>query len=419
MPFNIRVFLGGLVFVALLIGIILGVYLIGQRQKLKSKASVGDAVVKTAFFDLQADKTSLRVGETFKLNISLRSETDPANLVSVKLNYPKDKLSIESLKALSYEPDQEALSAATRQINLSTYTPNHDADCDGVLTERDQELFNQGAGFVKTWFEDFYDNNSGEVSLIGGLPSPGYQTTTSGRALIVCAVFRALGQGDARLSLQQESEIFRDLDNLDILAARGDLSFDILDPGGIAYNLVPGWNLIGISHTTASPITPASILEPYSQKCYAIAQYMPSTRKYKMFYIGNVPNEDPITGIEGGNTYFIYCAQDTDFRLSLQPNPFIWTDLINSLEPLTIAYRGYKYFFIPIPSDATSTHADAFIQEASGKLTQAGKSSTCVRLYKFNTSDNIWAYFHTGDGADKNFDIKKEEGYILGCAMLR
>lgn len=420
MSLNIRVVLGGLVFVALLIGIILGVYLVGQRQKLKSKASVGESVVKTAFFDLQADKTSLKTGETFRLNISLRSETDPANLVSVKLKYPKDKLSVESLKALSYEPDQDAQDASARQLDLSNYQPNHDADCDGRLTEADQALFNQGAGFIKTWFENFYDNNSGEVSLIGGLPSPGHKTTSGKPTLVACAVFKTLTRGQAKISLEDGSEIFRDIDSQDILAAKGDISFDISDilaPSQISYNFSPGWNFIGIAHTISSPLSPASMLASYSQKCFAIAQYIPSANKYKMFYIDNVANEDPITSIESGKTYFIYCDQNTDFRLSLQPNPFTWIQLINNLDPLTITYRGYKYFVMPAPSDTTSTKADAFIQEATSKLTQAGKSSTCVRLYKFNTSENIWAYFHTGDGAEKNFDIRKEEGYILGCSI--
>lgn len=417
MTFNIKAILGGLVFVALLIGIIFGVYLVGQRQKLKSKASTGDNIVKTAFFDLQADKTSLKTGETFRLNISLRSETDPANLVSVKLKYPKDKLSIESLKALSYEPDQDLASTTARQLDLSVYKPNHDANCDGRLTEADQELFNQGAGFIKTWFENFYDNNNGEVSLIGGLPSPGYKTTAGSSSLIACAVFKTLTRSQAKISLEDGSEIFRDIDSQDILAAKGDISFDISEVAQISYNLSAGWNFIGLAHTITSPITPASILEPYSQTCFAIAQYIPRDNKYKMFYVDNVANEDPITSIEGGKTYFIYCDQNTDFRLSLQPSPFMWSGLINTLDALTVTYRGYKYFVMPAPSDTTSTKADAFIQEATLKLTQAGKSSTCVRLYKFNTSENIWAYFHTGDGADKNFDIKKEEGYILGCAI--
>ncbi|MBI2338339.1 hypothetical protein HYU95_04110, partial [Candidatus Daviesbacteria bacterium] len=71
------------------------------------------------------------------------------------------------------------------------------------------------------WVEDFYDNTTGEISLVGGVPDPGYKTSVGGEsALMATIVFSAKSLGTGTISFTNESEILSNLNNINILTIK-------------------------------------------------------------------------------------------------------------------------------------------------------------------------------------------------------
>lgn len=115
--------------------------------------------------------------EEFAVKLYARSDIETANLFTAKMIFPKDIVTVKEI-----------------QTNDS---------------------------FIKNWVENFYDNNTGEISLVGGVPSPGYQTRIDGPSgLMAIIIFRAKALGKGTVSFTDSSAILSNLNNINILTVK-------------------------------------------------------------------------------------------------------------------------------------------------------------------------------------------------------
>lgn len=84
--------------------------------------------------------------------------------------------------------------------------------------------------FVTSWAEKFYDNTTGQISLVGGVPNPGYKTT--GTAMTAAKItFKVKAAGTANLDLTAESQIFSNATNTNIIEKTTDDSITLTGDG--------------------------------------------------------------------------------------------------------------------------------------------------------------------------------------------
>lgn len=81
--------------------------------------------------------------------------------------------------------------------------------------------------FIKNWVERSFDNTAGTISLTGGVPNPGYQTTTS-PGIMADIIFVAKKEGTATLSFADTSAIYSNEDNINILTGKEPINLSIV-----------------------------------------------------------------------------------------------------------------------------------------------------------------------------------------------
>lgn len=128
---------------------------------------------------------SVAPGQEIRVSIWARSDIDAANLFVSKLKFPADLLAVTSITT------------------------------------------NSASNFITNWIENDFDNVTGTISLIGGVPAPGYKTTANIPGLIAEIAFNAKKAGSATVSLDAGSAIYRDVDNVNILDIQRDVTFNI------------------------------------------------------------------------------------------------------------------------------------------------------------------------------------------------
>ena len=86
-----------------------------------------------------------------------------------------------------------------------------------------------GKSLIKVWIsQPIYSNTKGEISFIGGMPSPGINTSAG---LISTVTFRAISPGRTEISFLSSSKVLRnDPEATQILAYKGEGVYDILIP---------------------------------------------------------------------------------------------------------------------------------------------------------------------------------------------
>lgn len=143
---------------------------------------------------METPKVSVKTGEVIPVEILVRSDLDEANLFSAKFNYPPDLLQVESI--------------ATDSADFSN--PNEEV--------------------VQKWVEVNIDNQSGQVSLVGGVPNPGFKSlvNSSVKHLLTTVTFKALKSGTARINFEEGSAIFRNTDQQNILENKQGLTINIV-----------------------------------------------------------------------------------------------------------------------------------------------------------------------------------------------
>lgn len=202
---NKKTLIGIVIFLLILISIPVGVYLVKQQQTFKSKA----AQAPTTSFSLSANPQTAQAGQKIVVSVLANSDIHPSNLFVAKLSFPADKVEVESIKPL-------------------TFQDKYDANCDNKI----------GGGFIKSWLQHSYNNQTGKISLIGGVPTPGFKTDNPEQAaLMACIVFKTKTGGDAQFNFDASSAIYKDIDNTNILAAKNSLvitAFAIDEHFGVA-----------------------------------------------------------------------------------------------------------------------------------------------------------------------------------------
>lgn len=170
----------------LLIGLVASVYLVtsGNPLKLFSKAAPSRPIGPETSFSLvgpggcSAGLLCIFQGfqpqEEFSVRLYVRSDVAAANLFTAKINFPNNLVEVKEIKT-------------------------------------------EGT-FIRNWVENFYDNNNGEISLAGGIPSPGYQTQVGGESgLMATIVFRAKSLGQGPVSFKDTSAIYDNINSINIL----------------------------------------------------------------------------------------------------------------------------------------------------------------------------------------------------------
>ncbi len=172
----------------LVVGVVVGVYLIQQKTNLFPKASVSQPTGPETSFTLVGPTGCTAgilcalygqptLGEEFTVKLYARSDIEAANLFIAKMTFPKDLVAVKEIK-----------------------------------TE---------GSFVQNWVENFYGNNTGDISLVGGVPAPGYQTAVGGEsALMATIVFRAKTPGKGSVVFTDASAVLSNLNNINILTIK-------------------------------------------------------------------------------------------------------------------------------------------------------------------------------------------------------
>lgn len=171
-----------LILAILAVGLIAGLYLVQQTQIFKPKASVSGPISPQTSFSLLTQLESYKVGDIIEVKLVVRSDIDAANLFAAKLNYDPQFLHLDRFDV----------------------TP-----------------------FITNWVEQ-YRGDPGQISLVGGVPAPGFQTqTNSAPAKMASLYFIAVKAGNTTISFDDESAIYRNLDNLNILGIKNNANIKI------------------------------------------------------------------------------------------------------------------------------------------------------------------------------------------------
>ncbi len=165
--------------IVLIVGVAVGVFLVQQQQNLRSKASAIDpsTTQNSLYLEAPSNITGTTVGEAFSVKVYARTDFVESNLFLAKLSFPTEVVEVESID----------------------YTNS----------------------FIQSWVEQFYDNSTGEISLVGGMFDPGYKTSPqTGGALIATINFKSkttqATQANFLINFSADSAIYSNSDNQDI-----------------------------------------------------------------------------------------------------------------------------------------------------------------------------------------------------------
>ncbi|MDD2823516.1 MAG: dockerin type I domain-containing protein [Candidatus Daviesbacteria bacterium] len=180
-----------------------------------------------AKFFLQADPVEVSVGGQIRLTAFVKSDLDAANLFIAKLKFANTLLQAKNISLRS------------------------ESTSSGFIKD----------WFISNWVENTIDNNSGSVSLVGGVPNPGFQSPveSSGSAM-ADVIFEAKAPGDAIISFDDTSAVYRNSDNANILTGKQGIAIKIIAEASPSAAITPTVTLAPTITPTASP-TPSGPLE--------------------------------------------------------------------------------------------------------------------------------------------------------------
>lgn len=176
-------------------------------------------VVKTAQFTLAAPSDA-QAGAQFDVPLKVLT-TEEANLFSARLSF--DPLLLEV-------------------VNIDT-----------------------GSSFISAgqWVSNNFDNTTGEINLIGGVPNPGYKNTVA--TTMATIAFRGKAAGSAQVNFGANSAIYRNVDNVDILATPTGATINIT---GVTASPSPSPSVAPSVVPSASPsVAPSASPSPSPALC--------------------------------------------------------------------------------------------------------------------------------------------------------
>ena len=263
-----------LVLLILVTGLIAGLYLVQHPAIFKPKAGggiSGPIVVETSFTLSPAENKDLPIGYEFPVTLLVRSDLDAANLFAAKIKFPKELLEVVSIntgqsgrpnpgpkeiegdETTIEEGDETTPSAEPSvspmnktvcnsqnnfacpsgyQCDVQACTANPLSDdqfCTGVCQPSSQSTKPHDY-FIANWVEKYFNNGEGTISLIGGVPNPGFQTVTDGKPSPIMAtiIFKTKKVGQGTISFDNASAIYRNLDNTNILTTKRNSDFEVI-----------------------------------------------------------------------------------------------------------------------------------------------------------------------------------------------
>ena len=179
-----------IILLILLVGIAGIVYLVTAGPlKISPKASIGNtenslSLVAYAKGGIpviypQADSSiSTAVGKEFMVDVLVKTSTESANLISAKLKFDKDILQI-----------------VDNGLEINTSAPF----------------------IVKTTTEAMYKNDQGTVSIIGGIPNPGYESEVDRAGLLARLTFKVLKESNTtKISFTNGTAMYKNSDGTEI-----------------------------------------------------------------------------------------------------------------------------------------------------------------------------------------------------------
>ncbi len=125
---------------------------------------------------------NVTAGQEFAVKIYTRSDVDAANLWVADITYPKDSLEVVRV--------------------------------------------DKTGSVISSWATEHFDNQSGEATLVGGIPDPGLKTNKQ-NVLFSTIIFKGKENGTANIRFTNDSQIYRNSDNINILQTKRDASVTI------------------------------------------------------------------------------------------------------------------------------------------------------------------------------------------------
>lgn len=298
-----------LIVLILLAGVALGIYLISQKTNLFPKASISAPLGPESSITLVADENkSYNVGDNIPVTIAVRSDFDNFNLIKAHLSFPQDLLEV-----VSYTKDTTV---------------------------------------IRNWVEEYFDSTS--ASFSGGIPDPGYKTTAGNNALsFVTVTFRAKSPGSATINVDNDSAIYRNSDNQNVLAKKvgttlaiGDSAQPTPTPNNLptkTVNLLPAAGRYTPGNSGTAKIEPISI-DPDS--------------------IGlTVKISGELNGLKPSTVYKVYlCLIDSYLSCSTNATPINRTDSVGR-----VVYT-VNQFYIRDPSAKQSYYVKVVEQPEPGPV---------------------------------------------------
>lgn len=167
------------------VGLVVGLYLVQHKTNILPKAASTPINTPVTSFILSPNASIINVGgDKLAVKLIVRSDISATNLFIAKINFNKDLLAVTG-------------------IDYSN-------------------------SFIRNWAEQYYDNTSGIISLVGGFPNPGFQTNKdSAGSPMAIIYFQALKTGTASISFSAGSEIYDVINNVNILTVKEPIDISI------------------------------------------------------------------------------------------------------------------------------------------------------------------------------------------------
>ena len=153
---------------------------------------------------------AVTAGQEFSVKIYTRTDVDAANLWVTDITFPEDTLEVVGI--------------------------------------------DKTGSVVDSWATEHFDNQLGEITLVGGIPTPGLKTNKQ-NSLLSTIIFKGKANGTANISLTNNSQIYRNSDNVNILQNKRNTSVTISG----AANASPSPSASASPSPSPSPSSSASI----------------------------------------------------------------------------------------------------------------------------------------------------------------
>lgn len=143
------------------------------------------ADINAATMALNTTTTTVAPGQQISVSLTTRSDTHKANLFSAKINFDPTKVEVVGI------------------------------DTTGT--------------FITQWVEKIYDNTTGKISIVGGVPKPGFSTSGADVA-IATITLSAKAEGITPIAFDATSAVYRNNDNVNFLGGTTNLTLTIQAP---------------------------------------------------------------------------------------------------------------------------------------------------------------------------------------------